>query len=117
MQSTAYPKKADTFDEVHAINAMCFHPVGTFMTAGADGVWIAWDKDEKSRLQKPAPAASMPITAASYNSAGTLMAYATGYDWGQGHAHHDPANAAHMPKVMLHRLLEAECQRRSKAKR
>jgi mRNA export factor len=108
-----YSRK-DTYDEVNAINAMCFHPAGTFMTAGSDGVFIMWDKDEKSRLQKPHPPAHLPITAASYNSAGSMLAYALGYDWGQGCEYHDPSNPQHKPAIMLHKLNEAEYQRRPK---
>jgi mRNA export factor len=112
-----YGARKDVYDEVHSINAMCFHPSGTFMTAGSDGVYIMWDKDEKSRLQKPNPGAHLPITAASYNSSGSLLAYALGYDWGQGHAHYDPSNAQHKPAIMLHKLLDAEYQRRPKGRR
>ena len=110
----SYGARKDTYDEVNAINGMCFHPSGTFMTAGADGLYIMWDKDEKSRLQKPNPAAHLPITAATYNSAGSMLAYALGYDWGQGHEHYDPSSPQHKPAIMLHRLAEGECQRRPK---
>lgn len=109
--------RRDVYDEVHSINAICFHPAGTFMTAGSDGVYCMWDKDEKARLQKPNPPAHLPVTAASYNSAGSMAAYALGYDWGQGHEYYDPGNPQMRPQIMLHKLDEKEYQRRSKPKR
>lgn len=32
------------------VNAICFHHLGTFATAGSDGVFNFWDKDSKQRL-------------------------------------------------------------------
>ena len=113
MQNTQYGTKRDTYDEINPINVMKFFPTGTFMTAGADGVYIMWDKDQKSRLQKPNPAAHLPITAATFNSSGNILAYALGYDWGQGHEYFDPNNQQHKPQIMLHRLNEADYQRRN----
>lgn len=115
MQQQYGGTRKDVYDEVHSVNVIRFHPMGTFMTAGSDGVYCMWDKDAKARLQKPAPAAPMPITAATYNSSGTMMAYALGYDWGQGHEYFDPNNPQMKPAVMLHRLEEKECQRQLKS--
>lgn len=114
VQTGSTMRAKDIYDEVHAINDICFHPVGTFVTAGSDGCFITWDKDQKSRLQKPSQPAQLPLTAASFNSAGTLLAYATGYDWGQGHAYYDPANPAYKPQIMLHKLTPGEIGPRGK---
>lgn len=109
--------RKDVYDEVYAVNVIRFHPIGTFMTAGSDGNFTFWDKDEKARLCKSHANPVKPITAASYNSGGTIMAYSCGYDWAQGHAHHDPTNPANQTQILLHRMEEREFQRRKNAKK
>lgn len=109
--------RKDVYDEVYAVNVIRFHPSGTFMTAGSDGNFTFWDKDEKARLCKSQANPVKPITAASYNSQGSIMAYASGYDWSQGHAHHDPTNPANQPQILLHRMEEREHQRRKNTKK
>ena len=64
IQHTAQDKQAKNFAfkchrqevrsqpaEVYAVNAITFHPRGTFATAGGDGCISFWDKDEKQRLK------------------------------------------------------------------
>ena len=31
-------------NEIFSVNAMNFHPIGTFTTAGSDGTYNFWDK-------------------------------------------------------------------------
>jgi WD40 repeat protein len=39
--------------DIYAVNDIKFHPThGTFVTAGADGVFNFWDKDSKQRLKQ-----------------------------------------------------------------
>lgn len=64
------------------MNAIDFHPRGTFVTAGSDGGVTTWDKDSKQRL-KQFNLCPSPITAAKFNKPGTLLAYSSGYDWSQ----------------------------------
>lgn len=43
-------------DAVFPVNAMAFHPRGTFASGGCDGVVSVWDGGNKKRLwQSPAP--------------------------------------------------------------
>ena len=71
-QSTIYP-----------VNDIGFHNFGTFSTVGGDGVVNFWDKGEKQRLKTYLPV-STSISAGSFNSSGTLFAYARSYDWSKG---------------------------------
>ena len=55
--------------ELYAVNAMAFHPVGTFATAGGDGAFNFWDKDAKHRL-KAFQRSNQSVTAACFNHDG-----------------------------------------------
>ena len=71
---------------VYSVNDIAFNPVyGTFCTAGSDGIFSIWDKAKRMRLhERLEPSDHIPLTACDYNSAGNLLAFATGYDWSRG---------------------------------
>lgn len=104
--------KVGVYDEVYAVNLLKFHPAGTFVTAGSDGVYIFWDKDAKARLCKPSEPCGQSITAGGFNSRGDVFAYASSYDWSQGYAHHDHTKAFNA--IYLHKMTEKEYQPRAK---
>jgi len=66
-----------------AVNAIAFHPIGTFATVGGDGVVTFWDKDNKQKL-KGFPSKGKPISCASFNAQGNMFAYGASYDWSKG---------------------------------
>ncbi|KAI9338754.1 WD40-repeat-containing domain protein [Obelidium mucronatum] len=77
----------DEKNNVHAVNAISFHPTyGTFSTAVMDS-FSFWDKDSKQRL-KQFPVIGNTISATAFNRNGTIFAYASSYDWGKGHEHY-----------------------------
>ncbi|KAI6084650.1 WD40 repeat-like protein [Hypoxylon rubiginosum] len=100
--------------QVFSVNDISFHPQhGTFSTAGSDGTFHFWDKDAKHRL-KGYPQTGGSITATTFNAAGTIFAYAMGYDWSKGYA----ANTQNYPnKVMLHPVAGDECKPRPGVKK
>ena len=69
--------------KIFPVNAISFHNLGTFSTAGADGTFNFWDKDSKQRL-KQFPKVETSITATAFNAKGSIFAYAVSYDWLQG---------------------------------
>ncbi|KAI1434305.1 Poly(A)+ RNA export protein [Xylaria sp. CBS 124048] len=99
---------------VYAVNAISFHPQnGTFSTAGSDGTFHFWDKDAKHRL-KGYPSVGGSITATTFNSSGSIFAYAVGYDWSKGYM----ANNQNYPnKVVLHPVQGDECKARPNPKK
>lgn len=99
---------------VFAINDISFHPVhGTYSTAGADGTFHYWDKDQRARL-KAFPKVGGAISATAFSRTGSLFAYATSYDWSMGYVH----NTAQYPiKVMVHPVDDTECRPRGSNKR
>mmetsp|Transcript_16658 Transcript_16658/g.31556 ORF Transcript_16658/g.31556 Transcript_16658/m.31556 type:complete len:345 (-) Transcript_16658:181-1215(-) len=74
---------------VFAVNAIAFHPYGTFATVGADGVVTFWDKDNKQKLKGFSPKGK-PISCANFNAQGNLFAYAASYDWSKGSSFYAP---------------------------
>jgi len=72
--------------EVYAVNSISFHPVfGSFATAGSDGSYHFWDKDNKRVLKKMDNVVSpLTILATEFNALGDIFAYAVGYDWSRG---------------------------------
>ncbi|KAI1778595.1 WD40 repeat-like protein [Hypoxylon cercidicola] len=106
------PQGATT--QVFSVNDISFHPQhGTFSTAGSDGTFHFWDKDAKHRL-KGYPQVGGSITATTFNSGGSIFAYAIGYDWSKGYV----ANTQSYPnKVMLHPVQGDECKPRPGVKK
>ena len=75
------------------INFIKFHPeFQTLLTAGSDGSYTFWDKDQRQRLgplykkgQSSLPVRlNMPLTAGAISPDGKLFVFATGYDWSFG---------------------------------
>ncbi|KAK5628882.1 hypothetical protein RRF57_004597 [Xylaria bambusicola] len=99
---------------VYSVNDISFHPQhGTFSTAGSDGTFHFWDKDAKHRL-KGYPTVGGSITATTFNSSGTIFAYAVGYDWSKGFMGNSPT---YPNKVMLHPIQGEECKPRPSVKK
>ena len=92
-------------EEIFAVNAISFHPThGTFATAGSDGIFTFWDKDNRQRL-KQFNSCAYPITATRFNPKGNLFAYAVSYDWSKGHEHNNP----NIPrKIFVHAVDDAD---------
>ncbi|EFA75172.1 WD40 repeat-containing protein [Heterostelium album PN500] len=71
-------------DNAYSVNSIAFaQPYGTFATAGSDGTFNFWDKENKNRL-KQFPKLNNTISAACFNPEATLYAYALSYDWSKG---------------------------------
>jgi len=100
-------------NDIFSVNAISFHPFGTFATAGSDGTFNFWDKDAKQRL-KPFPRASMPIPAATFNHDGSIFAYAVSYDWSKGSEFYNPSDSNY---ILLHPVPEGEIIPRSRMKK
>ncbi|KAK6839895.1 Poly(A)+ RNA export protein [Apiospora arundinis] len=99
---------------VYSVNDISFHPQhGTFSTAGSDGTFHFWDKDAKHRL-KGYPTVGGSIVATTFNSSGSIFAYAVGYDWSKGHQGNNPQ---YPNKVMLHPVQGDECKPRPSVKK
>eukprot|EP00931_Biecheleriopsis_adriatica_P039036 TRINITY_DN22318_c0_g1_i2.p1 TRINITY_DN22318_c0_g1~~TRINITY_DN22318_c0_g1_i2.p1 ORF type:complete len:152 (-),score=18.23 TRINITY_DN22318_c0_g1_i2:72-527(-) len=94
-----------TQSEIYAVNDIDFHPtMGTFATAGGDGTFVFWDKENRQRL-KAFNSCNYPITAGKFNAPGDMYAYAVSYDWSKGHEHNHPS----LPKgVLVHKVQAAE---------
>ena len=70
--------------DIYAVNDIKFHPThGTFVTAGADGVFNFWDKDSKQRLKQMGKC-NAPIPCGAFSADGGIYAYAVSYDWSKG---------------------------------
>eukprot|EP00171_Calliarthron_tuberculosum_P010947 IDg10947t1 len=93
-------------DTIYPVNSIAFHEeFGTFATAGSDGGFNFWDKDNKHRL-KQFSRLNQPITAGAFSHDGSIYAYAVGYDWSKGAAHHNPATDKKY--VLLHGVQPTE---------
>jgi hypothetical protein len=70
-------------------NTRC-HPQSVFSTSGGDGTVNFWDREKKSRtIELKVPQSQprhmpSPVSAACWNPAGDLFAYAGSYDWAKG---------------------------------
>ena len=81
-----------SIQDIYAVNGISFHPqFGTLATVGSDGKFSFWDKDARTKLKTSDPAASLPISACSFDSSGSIFAYSTCYDWSKGHEYFNPS--------------------------
>lgn len=95
---------------IYPVNSIAFHEQhGTFATAGGDGGFNFWDKDNKHRL-KQFLRLNQPITATAFSSDGNIFAYAVGYDWSKGAAYHNPQ--ADRKYILLHGVQQVEVRGR-----
>ncbi|XXG84376.1 hypothetical protein AAC387_Pa10g1903 [Persea americana] len=91
---------------LYSVNSLNFHPVHhTFATAGSDGGFGFWDKDNKQRLKAMARC-NQPIPCSTFNSDGSIFAYATCYDWSKGEEGYNPATAK--SHIFLHKPQDSE---------
>jgi len=97
-------------DDIYAVNAISFHPVyGTFSTAGSDGNFVFWDKDNRHRL-KQFNCVGAPINATGFNANGSLFAYAASYDWSRGY----DGNTTTQSRIWIHKVEESEVKPKEK---
>lgn len=69
---------------LYPVNSIGFNTrYGTFATAGGDGNFVAWDKDNKQRL-KNFQRLETSITKCAFNRDTTIFAYVMSYDWHKG---------------------------------
>ncbi|SCU97908.1 LADA_0H09230g1_1 [Lachancea dasiensis] len=103
--------RSTTESQVYPVNSIVFHPVhGTFATAGGDGTFHFWDKNQRHRL-KGFPSLQASIPACNFNRSGSVFAYALSYDWHQGHA----GNRPDYPNVIrLHPTTDDEVKEKKK---
>ena len=95
---------------VYSVNCIHFHQqFGTFATCGSDGTYVFWDKDSKQRL-KLFHKMNNSITAATFNSAGNIFAYAVGYDWSKGIEYYDRHKQPNA--ILLHAVKEEEIKKK-----
>jgi mRNA export factor len=101
-------------NDVYAVNSVAFHPVyHTFATAGSDGAYNFWDKENKQRL-KPFLRSALPITAGAFNFDGSIYAYAVSYDWSKGAEHYNPQQMKSL--ILMHSTPEGEIKGRGGAR-
>ena len=100
-------------NDAYAVNAIAFHPIGTFATVGSDGVVTFWDKDNRQKL-KGFPAISQPISCAKFNAQGNMFAYSSSYDWGKGSAYYAPGTSN---QIFIHHTPEEEIRPKAKKAR
>ncbi|AET40998.1 RNA export factor GLE2 Ecym_7149 [Eremothecium cymbalariae DBVPG len=103
--------RASTESHVYPVNSIVFHPqYGTFATAGGDGSFHFWDKNQRHRL-KGFPPMNSSIPVCNFNRNGSVFAYALSYDWHQGHM----ANRSDYPNVIrLHATTDDEVKEKKK---
>lgn len=99
-------------EEYSSVNAIDFHPShGTFATAGCDGSYVFWDRENRHRLNQ-FNTGTTPISAAKFSAQGDRFAYAVSYDWSRGHE----ANSMNLPnQVMVHQVARKDVEARPKS--
>lgn len=80
-------KQADGRQLVHPVNAVAFHPLGTFATGGDDGIVNIWDGANRKRI-KQLPMYPSSISAMCFNRSGSLLAIASSYTYSEGERDH-----------------------------
>ncbi|KAI0239114.1 RNA export factor gle2, partial [Massospora cicadina] len=96
--------------KVYAVNCAAYSPIRNILaTAGSDGVFSFWDKEQRVRLGNYKPTPSASITAIAFNGDSSIFAYAVGYDWAQGYKGHSKAGPFY---VNLHSITKDDYERK-----
>lgn len=74
---------------IFPVNAIAFHPLGTFATGGCDHRVNIWDGENKKRICQ-LRAYDTSISALAFNHAGTKLAIASSYTFEHGDIAHPP---------------------------
>jgi mRNA export factor len=109
-------KKSDKDPSVtiYSVNAIAFHPLNTFCTAGSDGILCYWDKDAKTRLHSLERFKNVnSISALAFNPMGSLLVYAISYDWSRGA---EGNNTSLGNQLFIHPVQETEVKPKDKPK-
>lgn len=79
-------KPSPHIDELHAVNALAYHPIelNVLASAGSDGRFRLWNTKEQRQIRTPRQALTMPITAFQWSPNGLSAAYAVGNDFSRG---------------------------------
>lgn len=103
--------RTSTESHVYPVNSIVFHPqYGTFATAGGDGSFHFWDKNQRHRL-KGFPSLNASISVCNFNRTGSVFAYALSYDWHQGYM----SNRPNYPNIIrLHATTDDEVKEKKK---
>eukprot|EP00127_Corallochytrium_limacisporum_P003279 Clim_evm128s147 gene=Clim_evmTU128s147 len=98
---------------VFAVSAISCHPLGTFSTAGSDGAFHFWDKDNRQRLHQ-FQASPAPITSTAFSADGNLFAYGVGYDWSKGYHYSSPQP---FNRIYIHTVTPEQIQPKKSTRR
>ncbi len=97
---------SDLSFQVHSI---VFHPVlGTFATAGGDGVVNIWDGENKKRIFQISRYPNT-VSALAFSRDGSLLAVASSYTHERGDIEHGP------DEIFVRPMLEAEVMPKQRA--
>lgn len=105
-------KRNDHGSNVYSVNAIAFHNLNTFCTAGSDGVFCFWDKVARHRLRAlEKHKGRCPITSICYSPNGSMLFYAMSYDWSRGAENN---NANYGNNIYAHVLQDDEVKPKGK---
>lgn len=97
-----------------AVNAMALHPtLGTFATAGADGTFAFWDKENRQKLHS-FPSVGNTISKCAFNRDGTIFGYVASYDWSKGY---DDTERAKPHVIYLHAVKDTQIRYQQQQRR
>lgn len=95
--------------EAYSIGFVKFHPeFQTLITAGSDGKYVFWDKDNRTKLGPNFPKTSanqkyqykLPMSCGDISPDGKFFVFAVGYDWSYGHEYSNMQ--ANKPQIFIH---------------
>jgi len=87
-------------NSVFPVNGVSCHPLGTLLSVGGNGSVTTWDKESQDILQD-FKVGYLPLSASALNSAGTLFAFASSYDWSRGPEHYRTDRSSRLTVKML----------------
>lgn len=87
----------------------------SFITCGGDGTVVFWEKEGRSRLGN-LNKTPMAVTHAKFSADGSVLAYATGYDWSKGVDEFEKvkSNPKSQPRILLHQVQDSEVRPKEK---
>jgi cell cycle arrest protein BUB3 len=113
LQSLKYAFKCHRTEDVcYPVNAIAYHPLGTFATGGSDGAVYVWDGFRRKR-QLALPPFPQPVSALAFNSDGGLLAIASSRTFEHGEEG-DPNNNNIYVRVMQEAEIKPKTDKNAK---
>lgn len=98
-------------EQIHFVNTISFHPLGTFATGGSDGGVCLWDSHARKRLWRPLQF-DASVSSLCFSGDGAMLVIGVSYDFAAGE---EGLRKAPKPELVVKTVTEMEASPKSRS--